>query len=175
MSEISKKISEFVDKLAKDWDKLPGFFKFCFLLSAFTLLSGWVANDQQQKFLSLSLTGWIYITLIVFAFIFPSIYWFSERLYIFRIKQQYPLKNMGHNFKFLKVGDSAFIVSEGRRKHIRWIENPRTLYDMGFSTYWLEDEYSCKESFEKLIKQDYKVKRGLRSHGKPGSLKDEQW
>src|SRR3990167_1177701 len=161
MPELANKLSEFIDQLAKDWDKLSRFYKYNFLLCVFILLAGWLIGGGGQKVAGIPFTFWLYAALLTFAAVLPALHWFCERLYILRIRLRYPIRNIGSTFKFLKVGDSAIIVSWDKQKHLRWIENPRTLYELGFSVYWNLPKYTHDKNLEELIKDGYKIKRGL--------------
>jgi hypothetical protein len=176
MSELAKKASEFIVALKHDWDRLSGFVKFCFLLGIFTVLTLGEISASDARIFGVLLLIWAIIFLAVVIVISPILYWSCDWLYIRRLRLSYPIKRIGKDFEFILVGNAVCIVYAGkpgfRSKHIRWIDNPRTLYDLGFSPYW--NSFETKKSLKGLVEEGYKIRHGLRTRGRPGPLKEDQ-
>lgn len=176
MSESKRKPSEFVELLSHDWGRLSSAVKYLFLSSLFVLLTIWIV-DRQHSLIS-SVDSALIAVAIVFAlaFVLPLIIWLYSISRILFFRKRYPVAKMGLDYKFIIESGAVCVVSERegvfRRKHIRWIDNPRTLYDLGFSPYW--KSFMHHKSLIQLANAGYIIKRGLRTNGRPGPLKKDQ-
>ncbi len=176
MADMGEQIKNALEVIKDDWSKLPNFIKFCYLSGVFILLTGWLIPDGSRVF-NHSSSFWLYVLMGLLIFILPIGYWAAISMRVFYFRMRYPIGKIGKDFQFadLREFKGTVHILDFKRKQIRWIENPRTLYDLGYiASDWTRIvELNNLAETVKIGSQDrnlsnYRMKRGIRTRGKPG-------
>ena len=172
MSKLSDSFIHVLEEIVKDWKRLSNFLKFCYLTASFILLATWSVKVDDKPYTQLIGLGFflLYIALL------PILNW--AWIHIFKMnwyRWRYKISKLDERFVFGKIGDAIHLI-DLKRKVIRWIENPTTGYDLGyFPSAWTKatadfNSFSdtIKINTRKIDLNEYKIKRGIRTRGKPG-------
>jgi hypothetical protein len=170
---MSESFGKALEVIKEDWAKLASLTKFCFLASVIIIAMMFALEPDTIVLHGKPYEFWLSI-LVACLVLLPLFYWSGVELKIRYYRWfRYPLRNIGKSFKFKRVDelDAVLIVYGSNLQKARWVENGRTMYDLGFEPYYrhvLEEIPLKKDSINK-----YQLKKGLRTRRKPGGLSKE--
>lgn len=179
--EIEDKIKNALEIVKKDWERLPNILKYCFIGGALNLLAAYLMRSAANSFfiplyaftISTTMQKVSFSLFVMLVILMPILYMIVVRLKICYYRWRYPIEHLGKDFFFATLGHAIHLI-DIKNSQIRWIENPRTAFDLGYyPSAWTEAKQF--KSFYETIQLNsrsidlskFQIKPGIRTQRIP--------